>query len=174
MFVPVTPREVQAAWCGDAAGCSGQGVLVPRWVSLPKTRIIDLRRAMWPALSSWWPRAHGMKPGTKTWSYHDHPAWSFVPKVYKIHPCSWNILWLVRDSYAQIRDSEPVSYLLPWEVKPRFRCPTATKSHLISILHVPNISRGAPEPARLAPQDKPRCRALLCPLFTFFPGIGIN
>ena len=42
------------------------------------------------------------------------------------------------------------------------------------MLHVPDISRGALEPARLVPQDKPGCRALLCPLFTFFPGTGVN
>lgn len=44
----------------------------------------------------------------------------------------------------------------------------------ISMLHVASISRGALEPAQLVLQYKSCCRALLCPLFTFFPGIGVN
>lgn len=39
--------------------------------------------------------------------YHNDPAWSFMPKGYKVHPCSWKKSELARDSYAQIRDMEP-------------------------------------------------------------------
>lgn len=39
--------------------------------------------------------------------HHNHPAWSFMPRGYKIHRCSWKKSELARDSYAQIRDVEP-------------------------------------------------------------------